>query len=391
MSFLDVPFFLRRPLASGGLLLTLSLGLVGASACSPGTSSPEDAGSDVPADGGEQDDAGEREDAGGAGDPDAGPGPCDDLDPVLGALALADGFTVVEHASLPEGLAAVVVVPEGGERRLFGLDFLENAVVDLGLWPSLSSSTKLFDVFPPDLEDEGAMVSWFLASDGTRLVSGYTGTFDPEIFVAPGALAIYDPTPGVEELRFVEAANNYAAAFVGDALVLNASSLGSLDEGMAIYALAGEPRVLARYEDPSSTYGGPLVATADGSLVIGGFDASTGLQHFRWISAADVRTALAEDALALADAEEILAAPALAASRFGDDFAYAHGDVFNPFEGVRRVSLASGDRGAVVDVLTATSTCSAVAVEILAPLDDDLLVSIRDEGGLRLVRIREDG
>lgn len=382
MSFLDLSLRVRHALARGVLSLGLFFGL--AASCAP------DGGD---GDGGATDAATDERDAGDDAGDDAGVDPCEGLDPVLGSLTLADGYSIVDSAPLPAGIGALRVVEEGAGRRLFGVDVAADAVVDLGLWPDLAATpTKLFDVLPPDLDDEGAMVSWFLAYDGTRLATGYTGSFDTETFVAPGAIALYDLTPGAADpLTFVDAANNYAAEFVGDTLALNASSLGALDEGTAIYALADAPRVLARYEDPTSTFGGPMVATKDGGLVVGGYVSATGQQHFFTLSADDVDAALAGEPVALADAEAVLAAPALAAARFGDDLAYVHGDFFNPLEGVRRVSLGAGAERTPTDVLTPwAADCSTV--DLLAPLDDDLLVSVDDdEGGLRLLRIREDG
>lgn len=381
MSVSDLFLSVRLRLVLGATLsLLLSLGLT--LSCAPSSDGGDD--------GGVSDAGAEEADGGDAGDDPRDM--CVDLDPVLGSLTLADGFSIIESAPLPAGIAALHAHEEDDGWRLFAVDFLQDAVVDLGRWPELSPSpAKRFDVLPPDLDDDGAMVSWFLASDGARLVTGYTGTFDPEALVAPGAIALYDLTPGVAEpLTFLEAANNYAATFVGDALVLNASSLDDVEEGTAIYGLTDSARVLARYEDPTSTYGGPLIATADDGLVVGGYDANTGLQRLHWIAPEDVSAALVGEPLALVQAEEVLAAPALTAARFGSDLAYAHGDYFNPFEGVRRVSLGEGARGAIVDVLTAEDGCTSV--DLLAPLGDDLLVSVSDdEGGLRLVRIREDG
>src|SRR5690606_24475212 len=119
---------------------------------------------------------------------------------------------------LSPAIAALRVVDEGASQRVYGLDLEQGAVTDLGAWP-LEGRTpaKVFTVMPADLDDEGATLSWFLAHDGTRFAAGYTGSFDTETFVAPGALAIFDPTAGVAEpLTFVNAANNFAADFVGD-------------------------------------------------------------------------------------------------------------------------------------------------------------------------------
>lgn len=366
---------LRRASAVSALCLAL------ASSCAPSTggddAGPTDAGAD------EED----------AGDGDGGSDACADLDPALGSLTLGDGFSVVESVPLPGSVSVLRVVEEGAARRLYGLDTVQNAVVDLGQWPNLAPvPPKVFSVFPPDLDDEGAAVSWFLAHDGTRLAAGYTGSFDTETFLAPGEIALYDLTQGVAEpLTYIGAANNYAAEFVGQTLVLHAATLGALDEGTAIYALDDEePLVLARYEDPTGTFGGPLVATRGGGLVVSGFVSETGLQHFFLLPAPDVTGALEGEALSLADAEEVLAAPALVAARFGDDLAYVHGDVFSPVEALRRVPLDDGAARDPVDVLTFNDDCTTV--ELLAPLDDDLLVSVWDAaGGLRLVRIREDG
>lgn len=393
MSFLAAPLFVRRGFALSALILSFGVG----SACAPSSGGDDggtpDAAEDLSdtGDAGETD-AGDRSDAGDTGDAGDGGVTCEGLDPVLGSLTLAPGFSVVESVPLQPGIGGLRAVEEGGDQRLFGIDRAQDAVVDLGLWPELSATpSKRFEVLPPDLDDEGAVVGSYVAFDGTRLAAGYTGSFDQTTLVAPGAVAFYDVTPGVADpLRYVESPNNYSADFIGETLVLNAGGLGELSEGTAIYALAGEPRVLARFEDPSSTYGGPLVALPDGSLVVAGYVSETGLQHFYLLPAAELSAALVGDAISLPEADEVLRAPVLAAARFGSDLAYLHGDFFNPVEAVRRVSLGEGAERTPVDVLTFQDDCTEVGR--LTALADDLLVGVRDdEGGLRLVRIREDG
>lgn len=369
--------------------------LLCASACVP-ASNEDDGG--VASDAGDDDDAGVLDDAGvkadagetGDGGSDAGEDPCLDPDPVLGTLTLADGFAVVDSVPLPFSIGAVTTAAEGEEHRLYALDVGTGTVLNLGHWPfDLASSTTMFETLPPDGTEE-LYPSWFLAFNGARLAAGYTGAFDVAAGVAPGAIALYDLNAAEgAALSYIDSDNNYAAAFIGDALIVNASSLDTLSSGTAIYGLTEAPTVVATYADPSMTYGGPLVATSGGGLVVAGYFGDPLVQHFFLLPPTDVTAALAGESVSLSDAEEILAAPALSAARFGDTLAYVHGDFFNPLEGLRRVSLADGASRAPVDVLTANDACTNI--DLLADIGDDLLVGISDDAGRRLVRVREGG
>ncbi len=366
----------RRSLAVS-LLSCLLLHL--ALACAPGSSG--DAG--VPADAAQaSDDAGAADDG---GSDDGGVEPCADADPVLGTLTLGEGYSVVDSAALSPSIAVVEVVPGEGGGTLYGLDVAAGAVVNLGPWPIAddAAGSALFEVVPNDVEE--SYLSWFLAYDGARFAAGYTGAFDTETFVVAGAIALYDTTAGVSEpLRYVDANGNFAAEFVDATLVVNATSLGALEGDTALYAKADAPLLLASYADPTTTFGGPVIATKAGGLVVGGYHG--GAQHFSLLSAGDVAAALSGDPIALADAEEIVAAPSLAAARFGDELVYVHGDFFVPFEAVRGVSLDDGAARVPHDVLTFHDECTAV--DLLTDMGDDLLVGLSDDAGRRLVRLR---
>lgn len=311
--------------------------------------------------------------------------PCADAtyDAVLGTLMLADGFATKESASLPTDVVAVAAVVDGSSWRLFGLDATELVVTDLGGWPSLQSEpAKVFSLLPESYGGE-AFASGFLASRGSTLVAGYTGDFDPETFVASGELVVFDRSAqsGVAPVR-VNAPNNYAAAYVGETLLVNAHRIAELGDETRVYGWRdGVASVVARFEDPASTYGGPVLPLADGGAVVGGY--VTDETQFFHLLADDL--AAPADGVLLDENRKVLGAPYLHAAPFGAGFAYLHGDFFNPVEAVRVVSLEDDAGQRTTDVLQLVDACTNV--DLLASLGEDLLVGINDPQGRRLVRL----
>lgn len=344
----------------------------------------DDAG-DVEDDAGFNDDAGFVEDDAGPGD--AGIDPCADADPTLGTLTLAAGFSIVDSSAVPGEAIAVTAVAQGESYRVYAVDVVDVSVLDLGVWPSLDTATTLFEIVPDDGTVDTAYASPFLAHTGSRLAAGYTAPFN-DLGVAPGHVAIFDTAAVSDALAHVPSDNNYSAAFADDVLVVNATSLGGVGTETAIYGWATEAGVLATFPDPAMTYGAPVAATAQGGVVVSGYYADTGAQHFFLLSAASAAAALAGQPVALADEDEITAVPSLYAASFGEYLAYVHGD-YTAVEAVRRVPLADGADRTAEDVLVIQDGCTSVTM--LADMGDDLLVGLSDSAGSRLIRVRQDG
>ncbi|MFZ9887521.1 MAG: hypothetical protein ACO3JL_08465 [Myxococcota bacterium] len=304
-------------------------------------------------------------------------------DALLGTLVLSQGYTVAESAPLAPTVLAVAAVAEGASWQLFGLDSANLEVNDLGTWPTLRSEvTKVFSLLPESYSGE-AYASGFLASHGSTLVAGYTGDFDPETFIATGELLVFDRSePGTVSPVRLLAPNNYAAAFVGDTLLVNAHGLGEVGEETGVYGWrVGETSIAARFEDPAATYGGPVLPLPGGDVVLGGYIGDE--TQFFQVLADDLATT--DAGVLLDDSRKVLGAPYLHAAPFGNGFAYLHGDFFNPVEAVRVVPFEGSAPSSASDVLLLVDDCTSV--DLLAPLGDDLLVGISDPQGRRLVRV----
>lgn len=374
-------------------------------ACTPpvnGVDGGPDPDGGAPVDGGVAADGG-GDDDGGATDVDAGAtdggavdaGPTCTGDGPLASLQLASGYALRDFAGLPGSYGGVAVVEEAGDggtvHRVYGVDAFTGAVVDLGTWPTLDAApAPVFDATP---DDAGTVfVSYFLAAQGDLLAAAYSGgTFD-----APtGELLVHDRATSTTSAYDAPGVLN--AAFVGDALLVQAPNLEGVGTDTALYALAdvdGTPTPRLVGELPDDTLAsGFVAATTEGVPLWGAFGARNTLSAF---APAALEAALAGGAPVPASAGVPLDVPDFwYASGWGRGAAVVASESFAPTAliDVPVESAADGGVpvvGAPTTVLDGFGPCATHEYGLLTPIGDDLLVGVRRPEGVQLLRIARE-
>lgn len=314
------------------------------------------------------------------------------LNPVTGSFDLGSGFTVRESAGIPSGLVAAADVYDGGSRYLYGLDGLSGDVRRLGVWPNLFDGGVAFSALSSDAGT--GFVSPFLASDGRRLLAGYTKSG------GGGHVALFDGLTGGAP-SYVLAHGNFTAAGVNNAFAINSSGIDATTGDVALYALRGTAQThkLATWPTGVSTAQGNTASTNNGILIAGYYDLGDFQNHLLAVPPSAYLGALASGTtVSLTGATEVYAGgDVLGVAGMGPDVIVQRGDYPPPnFEAttseVRRIRLTlsgSGTQtvsvGVAGPVLTARSTCSKVL--FVAPLGPDLIVGFEDRLGARVARI----
>jgi len=368
-----------------------------------GTPPEEDAGTPP------EEDAGTppEEDAG----TDAGTGiTCADLphDSKLGTLRLREGFTAAESALFPTGISSITPLTGSATPVLYGLHGEDESIFALGTWPNIAASTTpLYPVVAPADQGVTTYLSNYLASDGTRLLAGYT------LGNVTGKLAVYDTaTPG--DSSYVSSSGNYSAVGVEGTFFINGLGLeGEGGSAAAIYALKTQsaPFQSAKLATfPAAAQYSGYNALASNGVAVFGYSAGTPTDdnpyattnYLHAVSPATYTSALSAGTsvdLNSADTPELFRSlDVIYASGFGAGVAIQRGgldEFYNPLtQNIVRVALSpAGSEGKAVTVgdiepvLDVVDSCTRVL--LTAPLSEDLLVGVQDKNGRRLVRLHQ--
>ncbi|EPX61443.1 hypothetical protein D187_001226 [Cystobacter fuscus DSM 2262] len=359
-------------------------------------------GSDAGTDAGTEPEPDAGTDAGTEPEPDAGTEPtaCADLphDARLGTLQLQPGFTVVESAPLPASIGAITsVAGASGSYTVYGVNS-DKSVYALGTWPNVAASTTpLFPVVEPN-GPQDAFVSNYLASDGVRLVAGYTRAD------LSGKVAVHDTVTNAS--TYLSAKGNFSAVGLDGAFLLNGLALEGVSEtGSAVYALKTQstPFSVSRLATfPVAQSASGFNALTTNKIVVLGYYGGNNVLHA--VSPETYAPALAAGtSLDLADTNtpRIYAGSDLFyAAGFGAGVALHRGSYSESYEqlthDVSRIALSpagSDGKGVTAGDLKAVltqsnNTCTSVVA--MAPLAEDLLVGVEDKNGRRLVRLHAE-
>ncbi|WNG21045.1 hypothetical protein [Cystobacter fuscus] len=341
-------------------------------------------------------------DAGSDAGTDAGTEPtaCADLphDAQLGTLQLQPGFSVVESAALPTGIGVITAV-EGasGSYTVYGVNS-DKSVYALGTWPNVAASTTpLYPIVPAEVT-QAAYVSSYLASDGVRLMAGYT------LGDVSGKVAVYDTVTNTS--TYLSARGNFSAVGLDGAFLLNGLALeGASETGSAVYALKTQstPFSVSRLATfPVANSASGFNALATNKIVVLGYYGSNNVLHA--VSPETYAPALAAGTsleLSGANTPQIYAGSDLFyAAGFGAGVALHRGVYSESYEqlthDVSRIALSpagSDGKGVTAGDLKAVltqsnNTCTSVVA--MAPLAEDLLVGVEDKNGRRLVRLHAE-
>ena len=306
------------------------------------------------------------------------------------APALADG----QVYACREARCTAEAQPFG----VFGLEGDGRTVHRLGRWPQLAAGTPaLFDVLAPD--DRGldpaaweVFLGGYLATDGERLLSGYT---KPDV---SGQVAVH--TLG-GATRYAPVPGNFAASGASGVLLVNGTRSPSLSAGAAVWALRGEgaPAVTA-HTGTAASASGPVAVATNGSAVFGYADPADGYRTRLFALPAAAYAASNPEPTDVGGGTELALGETFDVAAFGPGVAVLRGTqdpktYARTYADVVRVELAGGAAatpGAPVAVLRFVDQCSRVSLE--APMGQDLLVRVSDHAGKerRLVRLtRRDG
>ncbi|RKG80409.1 hypothetical protein [Corallococcus terminator] len=347
-------------------------------------------------------DAGTETDAG----TDAGPSdPClsATYDPKLGTLQLAADFVAGESAALPATAGPVGVTP-GPTYSLFtvvsGGSSGPHALYSLGTWPQVSlGAAPLYDVAAPGDRAPSAVLflNGFVESDGQRVLTGYTKSGTG----FPGTLAVYDTvTPASSS--YVPAPSNFTAGVVPGAFLINGGGLDTVSAGLAIYALRTDTTPFTSLKVgtlPSVTGGSGFTAVAtNGVAMLGYFSDDTFTNVGHAVAPAKIEAAIRSGTPFVVADEPVLDVGSnfVAAAGQGEGVAVLRGDYVPPnynFAGtdVSRFAFTVTNEGGAVTVgsrqpvLTYVNQCTRVTG--MTAIGTDLLVSLDDKNGPRLVRI----
>ncbi|WP_434384013.1 hypothetical protein [Melittangium boletus] len=326
-------------------------------------------------------------------------------DTKLGTLRLEAGFSATESAPLPAGIGAVVALTDSATPAVYGLNGADASLYALGTWPALASSTTLLvSVISPEDKGKTTYLGGYVASDGQRLMAGYTRSD------VSGAVALHD-TLRAGSASFFSARGNYSVVGTKDVFLINGLGLegSGFDDAIGVYG----------FTTGEVTFRGWKLATFPANAEYSGYNArtSTDIAVFGYAqgtptpgnpyatsnflhAVAPSTWRAAVDSLGTLDLSRTntplvyKALDVLDVSGFGEGVAIRRGF----YDGADYSSLtrslvylplsASGESaswGASRKVLTAPDTCTRVLLQ--APLAGDLLVGVSDKNGRRLVRL----
>jgi hypothetical protein len=376
-------------------LLALPLVALVAMACpAPSDSDATDAGNiDAQTDGGNEEGDSGPADAGPSAE-DGGPEPGCTLDPVLGSLALGEGYEVVAHSPLnpeyafaglasPDGQEIYAVVPENVHLwHLGAFPWTENSPTDLG---SLVADGDLTP-FP----------SYFLAAHGNLLAAGYTTSFEDPY---PGRVVVIDTagTPADDaddDVTRLDAFANFSAAFADSGLLLvEGASLADVAAGdptIAVYGYLpadGTTALVATGVGAASGYAAHA-AGSDGIVALGGF--SDAFVNQLWaVDATSVEAGFSGTPFDLSLAPLISNANMLGVAGFSGGIAFLEADENYVATGIKRHPLSltgtTPEVHAAENVLMVQDDCTVIFH--LLTLGEGLGVVVADSQGSRLVHL----
>jgi hypothetical protein len=202
--------------------------------------------------------------------------------------------------------------------------------------------------------------------------------------------------------RFLNSPGNFSAdAFnrgTTNAFLVNASGLGSLSEGLGVYALvtsADPERTVKVASFPANAGGSGFTAVSDNGVAALGYSDASYTNKLHAVPPVLMESTIGSGTpLTLTDQPEVAVGSNFTGlSPFGNGVAVLRGG-FTSSTDVSRFAFSfgiAGPQSVVVEervpVLTFVNQCTSV--ELLAPLGADLLVGLNDRGGRRLVRIRQ--
>lgn len=291
--------------------------------------------------------------------------------------------------------------PDAGTElsAVYGLRDSDRTVVALGDWPALDGgATVAFQAVAPEdraLGSDRLFLSGFLASDGRRLLTGYTraGTG------FPGSLALWD-SAARGEARYVAAPGNLTASGHAGVFYVNALEVaGGGQAGTDVFALGEDATAKVVGTTGESDASGSTALARNGVGVFGWADSSW-TTHLVALTPAQLTAARAGAPVSLPGRQELPGATeADGLETFGNGVAVLRGDYDASWSyvvaDVQRVELGLSADGASVTVgtpatvLRVVDACTRVA--LAGSVDDDLLLRVQDAAGTRLVRVQQGG